>query len=150
MSCLFVCSGSWPHTGLAFGRDTYVPNLIRDACAAAACRHAYVAVVTKGSSSLRVASDGLPFYLLELTRAPDSFMQQLEDAHRIPQLLDGPRGGIFHCGIAWIPGESIPSTIEASAVPVHGEVRSSVNQLVTARATSILCVLRSRNSCVVA
>ena len=123
-----------------------MPELIRSACASAVCRHAYVAVVSKGSASLRVASDGLPFYILELTSVSDSIAQELTETYHSPQLLDGPRDGIFHCGIMWMPDEWIPSNIAVSTEPVHCEVRDSINQLVQAGETNLLDSLRKCNA----
>ena len=147
MSGVLVCSGSWPSDDLRFGQNSQVPEIISRAYASAGfSRHAHVAVVTKGAFSLQKASQGHPFYMLELTSVSESIAQALTEAFHSPQLLDEDEQGICHCGIMWLPDEMLPSNIEAFDEPVYYEVRDSIIQLVVSGAAKLLESLRRCNA----
>ena len=147
MSGVLVCSGSWPSDGLRFGKNPQVPEIISRAYASAGCsRHAHVAVVTKGTFSLQWASEGHPFYMLELTSVPEGIAEALAEAFHSPQLLDKDVQGLYHCGILWLPDERLPSNIEIFEEPVHHVVRDSIIQLAVSHATELLESLRRCNA----
>ena len=147
MSGVLVCSGSWPSDGLRFGKNPQVPEIISRAYASAGCsRHAHVAVVTKGTFSLQRASEGHPVYMLELTSVPEGIAEALAEAFHSPQLLDEDDQGMCHCGIMWLPDETIPSKIETFNEPVYHEVRDSIIQLAVSGAAKLLESLRRCNA----